>query len=179
MKNYSRWNWCYNTSIDYKKEENEEYLFYNLSNCLLAEFNKEKKFFLQRREIFRLVIKLFKEIEKKRKDKLFCNYFDFLCIQITNGEINGNKEINNEIKFIIEIINRELHNKFMSLNEIENFLKENKLEYKIKGDEIIIYYDNNKYIIDNYKKYNIDDILLREIINSEFTYDDLLKKKTK
>ena len=65
---YSRWLKSYNTKIDFKTEENEEFLFYHLSNNLISEFLKDQNCFPRRIELISYVIELFEEIYSKRKD---------------------------------------------------------------------------------------------------------------
>ena len=43
--NYSRWFITYNTEMDFKTEDNEEFLFYHLSNSLISEFCRNQKCF--------------------------------------------------------------------------------------------------------------------------------------
>ena len=116
LNDFSRWFNCYNTPVDYKNEENEEYLFYNLSNNLISEFNRSNFCFQKRISLFNKIIDLFKEIELRRKEEKFCDYFEFLCILITNGEIDDTKKEEN-IDFITSLIKEEIDYKFMNLEE--------------------------------------------------------------
>ena len=118
---YSRWFISCNTEIDFKTEKNEEFLFYHLSNSLISEFTKEQRCFVNRIELIDIFIELFKEIYSKRNDGvIFSKYFEFLCIALTNCE--KNKNYVEKLKPIIDSIDKELHDKYMNLNEIKEYL---------------------------------------------------------
>ena len=161
---YCRWNYIYNTQIDYKNEENEDYLFYSLTNNLLNQFIKNKGSFNERIELIKLIFDLFKEIEPRRKEKNICDYFEFLCIQLTNSELHANYNLKDKIIPILNIIEQEINIKFFNHDELISYLEKN-FPYKIEKDRIEINYKNNKYIIDDYKKYNINEDMLRAVLN--------------
>jgi hypothetical protein len=157
---YTRWFNCYNTPLDCKTEENEEYLFYTLSNNLISEFLKKKLCFKNRIELIKNIINLFKEIEPKRKEINFCDYFEFLCFALLNCEDKEDKGIT----LIINAIEDEIRSKFMNLQEIKLFLKNNNFKFTIKDRTISINTLGGTCIIDDYNKYNISEQLIYSII---------------
>lgn len=159
-KKYTRWFNCYNTHLDCKIEENEEYLFYTLSNNLISEFLKRKLCFKNRIALIKNIINLFKEIEPKRKEKRFSDYFEFLCFALMNCEDKEDKGIT----LIIDAIEDEIKSKFMNLEEIKLFLKQNNFEHTIKDRIISIKAHGSTCIIDDYNKYNISEQLIYSII---------------
>ena len=161
---YCRWNYIYNTEVDYKTEENEDYLFYNLTNNLLNQFIKNKGSFNARIKLIKLIFDLFKEIEPRRKQKNFCYYFEFLCIQLTNSELNSNYNLKDKIIPMLNAVEQEINIKFFNYDELISYLEKN-FPYKIEKDRIEINYKNNNYIIDNYKNYNINEDILRAVVN--------------
>ena len=125
---YSRWFNTYNTSIDYKTEDNEEYLFYNLSNNLISEFLKNQACFRKRIELINSIIGLFEVLySRKKEEKAFCQHFEFLCLVLTNCEKNMNYE---KLKVIIDSISNEIAVKFKNFDEIKNYLTEKKYQYE-------------------------------------------------
>ena len=177
--NFSRWFNCYNTPINYKNEENEEYLFYSLSNCLISEFSKNTLCFKSRMNLIKNIIKLFKEIEPKRKEKKFCDYFEFLCISIISCE-NYDINIVGSIGLIIKTIFQENMYEFMNLKEIKSYLNENKYDFKIENKTINIYFNNETYTIKDYSKYNLNKILIDSIkIVDHIFYQEILKMNIK
>ena len=157
---YTRWFNCYNTALDCKTEENEEYLFYTLSNNLISEFLKRKLCFKNRIALIKNIINLFKEIEPKRKEQSFCDYFEFLCFALMNCEDKEDKGIS----LIINAIEDEIKLKFMNLEEIKLFLKQKNFAFTIKDRTISINAYGSTYIIDDYNKYNISEQLIYSII---------------
>lgn len=161
---YCRWNYIYYTKVDYKNEENEDYLFYNLTNNILRQFIKNKGSFNVRIQLIKLIIDLFKEIEPRRKEEKFCEYFEFLCIQLINSELNANYSLKDKITPILNIIEQEIKIKFFNYDELISYLEKN-FSYKVEKDRIEINYNNNIYIIDDYKKYNINENMLKAVLN--------------
>ena len=176
---YSRWFISYNTEIDFKKEENEEFLFYHLSNNLVSEFVKDQKCFPKRIELINLITELFMEIYLKRKDgEIFSKYFEFLCFAITNAE--ENKKDLGKLELIIDSIGKEINDKYMNLKEIKEYLTDKKFQYEIKGNEITINYKSKKFIIDDYNKYNLNSNVINELLGkSRLTYKTFLKSNIK
>ena len=126
---YSRWLISYNTEIDFKKEENEEFLFYHLSNNLISEFIKEQKCFSKRIELISIITDLFKEIYSKRKDgQIFSKYFEFLCLVLINAE--KNKNYIEKLKPLIDSIDKEINYKYMNLEEIKKYLYDKNYKYE-------------------------------------------------
>ena len=174
---YSRWFNTYNTSIDYKSEDNEEYLFYHLSNSLISEFLKEPKCFKRRKTFINSIINLFEvAYEKKKKEKKFNKHFEFLCLALTNCENEKENSFGNLVPFI-ESIENEIDNTYMNLDEIKHFLTKKNYDYEIKDKMIIINYQYKKFIIDDYNKYNINEEVLNSIIGTKrFRFQEILEK---
>ena len=68
------------------------------------------------------------------------------------------------ITLIINAIEDEIKSKFMNLEEIKLFLKQNNFEYTIKDRIIFIKAHGSTCIIDDYNKYNISQQLIYSII---------------
>ena len=68
------------------------------------------------------------------------------------------------ITLIINAIEDEIKSKFMNLEEIKLFLKQNNFEYTIKDRIISIKAHGSTCIIDDYNKYNISEQLIYSII---------------
>lgn len=180
---YSRWFITYNTEIDYKKEDNEEFLFYHLSNSLITEFCKDQKCFLKRMKLIETIIlknNIFKlAYEKRKKKQTFSKIFEFLCMAITNCEENSDYEIC--LKPIINLIIKEISHEFMNIEEIKEYLKKKGYKYECTDKKIIIYDDKEKkFIIDDYNKYNFNKNVIRTLLESDGTlYDSVLESNIK
>ena len=176
---YSRWLISYNTEIDFKKEENEEFLFYHLSNNLISEFIKEQKCFSKRIELISIITDLFKEIYSKRKDgQIFSKYFEFLCLVLINAE--KNKNYIEKLKPLIDSIDKEINYKYMNLEEIKKYLSDKNYKYECKDNEIKIIYKSKKFIIDDYNKYNLNANIINELLNKRrLTYKSFLEDNIK
>ena len=178
---YCRWFNRYNTAIDYKDEENEEYLFYNLSNSLISEFNKDKKCFKRRIMLINeIIISLEKALAKKKEEKRFGKHFEFLCIALTNCEMDNKKSLG-ELKPILSSIDREFSiPKFMDINEIKIWLNKNNINYNITNTKISINYNKINFIIDDYTLYNLDENIIKSILNStRYDYREILESNKK
>ena len=163
---YCRWFNRYNTPIDYKSEENEEYLFYTISNSLIKEFLKNHKCFKTRIKLINYIIDLFEVVMSKReKNNIFCKHFEYLCLAMTNSEII-NETDDYIMKILSSIENETTISKIMNLGEIENFLTKKNIKYKIENKNIII--DDGKMIksIDDYEQYNFDENTMISLLNS-------------
>ena len=176
---YSRWLNIYNTSIDFKTEDNEEFLFYHLSNNLISEFTKGQNCFLKRIKLIEYIINLFSEVYSRRKEgKIFSIYFEFLCIALTNCEKNNN--FSEKIEHIIESIESEITDKFMSFDEIKKYLIQNNYKYELEDKKIIITYKRDKFIIDNYTLYNLNENIMNLILSKRrLTYKNFLEHNIK
>ena len=177
---YSRWFNSYNSPIDYKNEDNEEYLFYHLTNALISEFMKEAKCFHKRILYINEIIKLFNIVyEKKKKEKKFNTHFEFLCLSLTNCELKNENFLGNLAPFI-EMIENEISNSYMNLDDIKLYLTKKNYKYEIDDRKIIINYQNNKFIIDDYTRYNINEELLNSILGiKRFRFNEILRNNTK
>lgn len=177
---YSRWLNTYNTEIDYKTEENEEFLFYHLSNLLISEFLRDKYCFRYRIKLIGNIIdSLEVAYSKRNKGDIFRKYFEFLCIALTNCE--NNKNFHN-LKPILWSIGNEIkiNDKFMNINEIKEYLTNNNYEYEHKDKMLKINKKGITYIIDDYTKYNINDKILDILLSrGSFEYKDYLEDNTK
>ena len=161
---YSRWFISYNTEIDFKTEENEEFLFYHLSNSLISEFTKEQRCFAKRIDLIDSFIILFKDVySKKNKGDIFSKYFEFLCMALTNCE--KNKKYDEKLKPILDSIAKEFYDKYMNLNEIKEYLNKNNFQYEFIDKKIIIKYKGVKFFIDDYNLYNLNENVINELIN--------------
>ena len=176
---YSRWLKSYNTKIDFKTEENEEFLFYHLSNNLISEFLKDQNCFPRRIELISYVIELFEEIYSKRKDgQIFSKYFEFLCLVLINAE--KNKNYIEKLKPLIDSIDKEINYKYMNLEEIKKYLSDKNYKYECKDNEIKIIYKSKKFIIDDYNKYNLNANIINELLNKRrLTYKSFLEDNIK
>jgi len=111
----------------------------------------------------------FKKIEPKKNE--YAKYFEFVCLAILNGQIN----VKDEMKKIIDCIEMELQNKFFNLEEIKNFLNEKKFTFFIKNNNIEIHYKNIEYKIENYQNYNINkEVINGLLLTGKFTYKSYL-----
>ena len=177
---YCRWFNCYNTSIDYKSEDNEEYIFYNLSNSLISEFLKNQKCFNRRIELINNITSLLEEVISKRKEEKYCEHFEFLCLALTNCEMMGKNDLGKLRLILLSIENELLISRFMNLEEIKNYLNQNKYIYTIKDDTITINYNNIKFIINNYNAYNLNGPIIQNILNQKrFGYRVVLDQNIK
>jgi hypothetical protein len=127
---------------------------------LISEFLKRKLCFKNRIALIKNIINLFKEIEPKRKEQSFCDYFEFLCFALMNCEDKEDKGIS----LIINAIEDEIKLKFMNFEEIKLFLKQKNFAFTIKDRTISINAYGSTYIIDDYNKYNISEQLIYSII---------------
>ena len=176
---YSRWSISYNTVMDYKTEENEEFLFYQLSNSLISEFTKDQKCFKKRIELINIIINLFEDVYSKIKEgKNICKYFEFLCLILINSEVNDNYAT--KLRPILESISNEIKNKFMNFDEINKYLKKKNYKSEYIDNKIIINYNNTKFIIDDYNKYNIDKTVIKSLLNKDrLSYKTFLENNIK
>ena len=176
---YSRWFNNYNTSIDYKTENNEEYLFYNLSNSLISEFLKNQRCFIYRIKLIDIVIGLFEEVYSRRKEgERFCKYFKFLCMVLINCE--NNKNFANNLEPIILSIESEILNEFKNFDEIKEILNNNKIKYELEDKKIILKKNNNNFIIDDYELYNLNEEVIKSILGKrKHTYKNYLEQNIK
>ncbi len=183
MENYKycRWFNCYNTSIDYKSEDNEEYIFYNLSNSLITEFLKNKDCFNKRIQIINNITTLLEEVMYKRKEEeRFCKHFEFLCLALTNCEIMKKNNLGEPGLILLSIENELSMSKTMNLEEIQNYLNQNKYEYTINGDTITINYNKIKFIINDYHAYNLNGPIIQTLLNQKrFGYSEFLEQNKK
>lgn len=166
---YSRWNINYCTSMDYKTEDNVEFLFYHLSNCLISEFCKDQICFKKRIEFISTVSNLIENIYPRRKEgKTIAKAFEYLCIALTNCEIN----INFENKFIpiIDSIYNEIGGKFMNFEEIIGYLNEKNCQCEYKDKQITINYKKKKIIIDDYNLYNLNKEIINVLLSDQSPY---------
>ena len=181
--NYSRWFITYNTEMDFKTEDNEEFLFYHLSNSLISEFCRNQKCFLKRMQLIRTIMiknKIFDlSYSQRKQNQTLGEVFEFLCMNITNCEENKDYEIN--LKPIINIIIKEIRNVFMNIKEIKEYLNKKGYKYECKDKNIIIYnHKAEKFIIDDYDKYNINKNVIKALLESDGTlYDTILESNTK
>ena len=175
---YSRWLKAYNTSIDYKTEENEEYLFYNLSNNLISEFLKSQNCFHKRMELIINIIDIFEELySRKKEEKKFCDHFEFLCLALTNCEKNLNYE---RLNFIIDSIEKEITLKFMNIDEIKAYLTQKKYHYECDDRKIIIHNKGRKFVIDDYSLYNLNEDIIELMIGEKrLSYKNFLEQNMK
>ena len=118
--------------MDYKSEDNEEYVFYNLSNSLITEFLKNKDCFNKRIQAINNITTLLEYVMHKiKEDERFCKHFEFLCLALTNCEIMKKNNLG-ELGLILLSIENELSiSKSMNLDQIQNYLNENKYEYAL------------------------------------------------
>ena len=166
---FIRWNTIYNSSIDFTHIYNEEYFYYKMSNCLLREYFEGLISIKSKKETIKILFELFKKIEPKKNE--YAKYFEFVCLAILNGQIN----VKDEMKKIIDCIEMELQNKFFNLEEIKNFLNEKKFTFFIKNNNIEIHYKNIEYKIENYQNYNINkEVINGLLLTGKFTYKSYL-----
>ena len=162
---YSRWNIVYNTVIDYKTEDNEEFLFYHLSNCLISEFLKNQDCFIKRIDLIIFISNLIENAYLKRE--IFAKNFEFLCMALTNSEINIKDE--SELERIINAIEQEINNKFMNINEIKNYLNKINCNCEYINNKIIINYEKKKIIIDDYNYYCLNEDIINALLKQNIT----------
>jgi len=166
---FIRWDTIYNSSIDFTHIYNEEYFYYKMSNCLLREYFEGLISIKSKKETIKILFELFKKIEPKKNE--YAKYFEFVCLAILNGQIN----VKDEMKKIIDCIEMELQNKFFNLEEIKNFLNEKKFTFFIKNNNIEIHYKNIEYKIENYQNYNINkEVINGLLLTGKFTYKSYL-----
>ena len=173
---YSRWLIFYNSKIDFKTEKNEEFLFYYLSNCLISEFYKQEKCFRKRIQLIGNIIETFKQVYPRRNDnQMFSQYFEFLCMALTNCE--KNKNYIEKLEPILDSIYKEFNEKYFNLNEIKKFLDNKCIQYECDEKKIIINYKSKKFILDDYSIYNLNENVINDLLSkTRFTYKSFLEK---
>ena len=174
---YSRWIINYNTPIDYQNEDNEEFLFYHLSNNLISEFLKHQKCFLKRISLIKYALSLFEKVFIKRKDgQNFREYFEFLCLAITNCEV----DTIGKLKIIMKSIKKEMKNTYMNFDEIKEYLEEKKYYFNCENQKITIFHKGHKFIIDDFNRYNLNkDVIDLIIEKGRFGYKYVLDNNIK
>lgn len=176
---YSRWFNIYNSSIDYKNEDNEEFLFYHLSNSLISEFFRGQICFPKRKILINNIINLFKDVyEKKKKENKFNQHFEFLCFALTNCEQEKEDSFGNLHPFI-KAIENEISFNYMNLDEIKLFLTKKNYKFEIDEKKITINHQNKTFIIDDYNRYNINENVINLIIGKGFRYNYILEENIK
>lgn len=148
-KKFSRWDYIYNTSIDFNDIYNEEYFYYKLSNNILRDIKKGQLGIISRREGIKFFYEFYKEMEKDKNK--YQKYSNFINLGILNVSLNDNNR--DYISKIISAMIQELEEANLSLSEIEKILNDLKINYSIKEKVINYKYKNKEFNFD-YENYN-------------------------
>ena len=147
--NFSRWDYMYNTSIDFNDIYNEEYYYYKLSNNILSDLKKGQLGIIYRREGIKFFYEFFKEMEKDKNK--YQKYSNFINLGILNVSLNDNNR--DYFSKIIGAMIQELEEAHINLSEIEKILTDLKINYSIKGKVINFNYKNKNFNFD-YENHN-------------------------
>ena len=182
-KDFIRWDTIYNFGIDLNDIYNEEYFYYSLSNSLLRDYEEGYIGVDGRKGAINEFYEVFKFVEKDKK--LYQKYFEYICLGLLNVSMKNNNE--NEILRIIDSIRISLSKKYLDLKGIKKILDKKGIKYSIDGNNITLQYGDKNFLIDNYKNYNFDELILpcfltlnkrafKEALDSKRNFDFYLKK---
>lgn len=156
----NRWDITYNQIVDFKNIENEEYIYYSISNYLISNFQKDKsinkKNYQTSLRQYRNILMDIKELKIEKTD-----LFEYIILLILNSEISDsfsliqNKNLYN--KFYDSISFTLKKEKLLTIDEMKNEFLKKKFIMEIKDNDIILKYKSYKslFYIRNYSKYNI------------------------
>lgn len=178
-RQYSRWDNIYNSNISFKdiQNENEEFLFYTLSNSFLRDYLEGKFSLPKRKKAVKFFIDLFKELEPNKNK--YPEFFEFSCLGLLIGQMSGNQD-DEFLELAAKSIKDELNKKNFNILEIEQCLKNINAAYIISDNKISINNNNFQYIIDDYHNYNLNyNCIIGLFDENNNTYPKYLKSKQK
>ena len=176
----NRWNRFGNKLLDFQQINNEEYFYYSIMNCIVNSLKEnsvfEDRYHLSLIELYDILNKF---IKKTKNDIINYNkLFEYIYLFIINAEINPAIQQRNNIdlyKIFLKAIKNEI-NSIKTLADkqiIERFTSYGK-NVEIKDNDIIIYQEQKKIIINDYKNYYITENFIKEASDIKKTNDTIL-----